>query len=61
MKRGPGAAGLLWLWVTVAELGPGDPPEPPVHPRSIVITTPVILKAFSVARLSSLQDHGWAR
>ena len=29
MSTGPGAAGLLWLWATVAELGPGDPPEPP--------------------------------
>jgi hypothetical protein len=29
MSTGPGAAGLLWLWATVAELGPGDPPDPP--------------------------------
>ncbi len=29
MTVGPGAAGLLWLWATVAELGPGDSPEPP--------------------------------
>jgi len=32
MNRGPGAAGLLWLWAVVAELGPGDPPEPPSRP-----------------------------
>ncbi len=29
MNSGPGATGLLWLWATVAGLGPGDPPEPP--------------------------------
>jgi hypothetical protein len=28
MTTGPGAAGLLWLWAVVAELGPGDRPEP---------------------------------
>jgi hypothetical protein len=28
MNTDPGAAGLLWLWAVVAELGPGDPPEP---------------------------------
>jgi hypothetical protein len=32
MNRGPGAAGLLWLWAVVDELGPGDPPEPPSRP-----------------------------
>jgi hypothetical protein len=25
MSAGPGAAGLLWLWSVVAELGPGAP------------------------------------
>jgi hypothetical protein len=33
MNPGPGAAGLLWLWATVAELGPGDPAEPRPAPR----------------------------
>jgi hypothetical protein len=28
-RAGPGAAGLLWLWSVVAELGPGDPLDPP--------------------------------
>lgn len=32
MNPVPGAAGLLWLWATVAELGSGAPPEPPPHP-----------------------------
>jgi hypothetical protein len=32
MSTRPGAAGLLWLWGTVAELGPRDPPEPPSRP-----------------------------
>jgi hypothetical protein len=32
MNPGPGAAGLLWLWATVAELVPGDPSEPPPRP-----------------------------
>jgi len=27
MNTGPGAAGLLWLWAMVAELGPSDPAE----------------------------------
>jgi hypothetical protein len=26
MNPGPGAAGLLWLWATVAEPGPGGHP-----------------------------------
>jgi hypothetical protein len=32
MNRGPGAAGLLWLWAVVDGLGPGDPQEPPSRP-----------------------------
>jgi hypothetical protein len=27
MSTGPAAAGLLWLWATVADLGHGDDPE----------------------------------
>ncbi len=37
MNTGPGATGLLWLWAVVAELGPGDSPEPPSRPRPLVI------------------------
>ena len=29
MNTGPGAAGLLWLWATVADHGRGDDPERP--------------------------------
>jgi hypothetical protein len=32
MSVGPGAMGLLWLWAIVAELGPGEHPEPQSRP-----------------------------
>jgi hypothetical protein len=32
MNRGPGAAGLLWLWAVVDERGPGDTIEPSSRP-----------------------------
>jgi hypothetical protein len=34
MTTGLGAAGLLWLWAVVAELGPAEPPGPPSRPGS---------------------------
>ncbi len=39
MSVGPGAMGLLWLWASVAQLGPGDHPGPHPAPRPIVIMT----------------------
>ena len=48
MNTGPGATGLLWLWAVVAELGPGDSPEPPSRPAptrdheiGVPIATPI--------------------
>jgi hypothetical protein len=37
MSTSPGAAGLLWLWAAVAELGPGDPQSSRPAQRPIVI------------------------
>ena len=34
MNASPGAAGLLWLWAVVTELGPGGLPEPPPVARA---------------------------
>ncbi len=34
MSTGSGAAGLLWLWATVADLGHGDDPERPFRPAA---------------------------
>ena len=31
---GPGAAGLLWLWATVADHGPGAGPVGPSRPAA---------------------------
>jgi hypothetical protein len=39
MNTSPGAAGLLWLWAMVTELGPGGPPEPRPAPHPMVIMT----------------------
>ena len=54
MSTGPGAAGLLWLWAAVADLGPGGEPEQP--PRySGVTETP---EASSAAPVSPTWEWG---